>query len=192
MAFVIPQIAFAAWWNPISWFNGWSFFYRTDNQTQVLENRIKELEKKLGSTATSSAVIATTTATKNTPQIVSPKTIPVVTEKKKETSPTNQTPIISKETMLEISNVRAIPSSYKVSVQWNTNIASNGKVTLWPTETLTGNIIVNTSNATSHQIDIQTIPGKTYYYLVETSTSRGQIASSEQKKSQHQSITLHQ
>lgn len=128
------------------------------------------------------AVIATTTATKDTPQTVSPKTIPVVAEKKKETSPTNQTPIILKETKLEINNVRAIPSSYKISILWNTNVSSNGKVTLWPTETASGNIVVNTINTTSHQVEIQAIPGKTYYYFVESNTTGGQIASSEQKE----------
>jgi hypothetical protein len=56
-----PQVAFAAWWNPISWFGGWNFFHRADTQTQVLENRVKELEKKLENTATSTPVIATTT-----------------------------------------------------------------------------------------------------------------------------------
>jgi len=57
LAFIIPQIAFAAWWNPISWFGGWSFFHRTDTKTQVLENRMKELEDA----ATSTPVTATTT-----------------------------------------------------------------------------------------------------------------------------------
>lgn len=61
LAFIVPQIAFAAWWNPISWFGGWNFFHRADTQTQVLENRVKELEKKLEGTATSTSVIATTT-----------------------------------------------------------------------------------------------------------------------------------
>ena len=47
---IIPQITFAAWWNPLSWFNNWSFSKSTqDAQVQVLENRIKELERKIGS-----------------------------------------------------------------------------------------------------------------------------------------------
>ncbi|MCC6290515.1 hypothetical protein IT398_00340 [Candidatus Nomurabacteria bacterium] len=47
---VIPQIALAAWWNPISWLNNWNLFKPAtpeETKTQVLENRIKELEKKL-------------------------------------------------------------------------------------------------------------------------------------------------
>ncbi len=63
LAFIVPQIAFAAWWNPLSWFNGWSFFHRTDTQTQILENRVKELERRLGDTATSTPATATTKPT---------------------------------------------------------------------------------------------------------------------------------
>lgn len=40
---IIPSIACASWWNPISWFNGWSFF----GKTEVLEKRIQDLEEKL-------------------------------------------------------------------------------------------------------------------------------------------------
>ncbi|MDO8591053.1 MAG: hypothetical protein Q7R65_03705 [bacterium] len=85
LAFIVPQIAFAAWWNPISWFGGWSFFHRTDTQTQVLENRVKELEKKLESTATSTPVITTKTVAPTetrvvetpAPKKVSPVVVPV-------------------------------------------------------------------------------------------------------------------
>jgi len=44
--FIIPQIALAAWWNPLSWFNNWSFF-KKEKDTVALEIRIKELEQKL-------------------------------------------------------------------------------------------------------------------------------------------------
>jgi len=43
---IVPQIALAAWWNPLSWFGGWSFLHKKDVQIQTLENRIKELEDK--------------------------------------------------------------------------------------------------------------------------------------------------
>src|SRR3989344_3839153 len=60
---VIPQIVFAAWWNPFSWFNNWSFSHKSNNETQILEDRVKELEKKLDSMATSTpaSVMATST-----------------------------------------------------------------------------------------------------------------------------------
>ena len=43
VVFLIPQVALAAWWNPFSW----GIFKKIDPQTQVLEDRVKELEKKL-------------------------------------------------------------------------------------------------------------------------------------------------
>lgn len=81
----IPQIALAAWWDPFSWFNNWNFFNKSDNRTQILENRVKELEKKLEdkvSTTTTPVVTevsntATTTVkatTINTKTITKPKT----------------------------------------------------------------------------------------------------------------------
>lgn len=50
-----PQVASAAWWNPFSWFDGWSFLRQSKIETQILEERIKELEKKLDSVATTTA-----------------------------------------------------------------------------------------------------------------------------------------
>ena len=43
---LVPSVAFASWWNPFSWFNNWTF-HKTDRETQILEDRVKELEKKL-------------------------------------------------------------------------------------------------------------------------------------------------
>ena len=54
---IIPSVTFASWWNPISWFGNWSFSGNPDVKTQVLENRISELEKKLSGTATSDTPI---------------------------------------------------------------------------------------------------------------------------------------
>lgn len=78
---LIPQIALASWWNPLSWFGSWGFG-KVDTKTQVLENRIAELEKKLDDTTASTT--ATTTpnifnVTKATTQVetgmaVKPKT----------------------------------------------------------------------------------------------------------------------
>jgi hypothetical protein len=43
---LLPQVAMATWWNPISWFNGWSFM-RSDAEKKALEYRVKELEERL-------------------------------------------------------------------------------------------------------------------------------------------------
>ncbi len=65
VSFIVPQVALASWWNPLSW-NIWGgIFHKTDSKTQILENRVKELENKLNSQPTS-----TTTKTDNTKQSV--------------------------------------------------------------------------------------------------------------------------
>ncbi len=36
---ILPQLAFAAWWNPLSWFDGW-FYTNKEDKTEQLENKI--------------------------------------------------------------------------------------------------------------------------------------------------------
>lgn len=54
----LPQTTFASWWNPFTWN---TFNKKTNTETQVLENRIKELENKLNN-----STVATTSTFKNT------------------------------------------------------------------------------------------------------------------------------
>lgn len=70
--FIIPSVAFASWWNPISWFRNWSFFSNSDEKTQILEKRIVELENKINSNAT-------TTPATSTPQINTSTTSSITT-----------------------------------------------------------------------------------------------------------------
>ncbi len=51
----IPQIAIAAWWNPFTW----AIFNKAETKTQILENRIVELENKLKSVATTTVSTST-------------------------------------------------------------------------------------------------------------------------------------
>ena len=44
---IIPSVALASWWNPLSWFDHWTFSSNSNAKTQVLEKRIQELESKL-------------------------------------------------------------------------------------------------------------------------------------------------
>ncbi len=46
LAFAIPQITFAAWWNPASWFK------KTDAKIQTSENKIKESEDRVNNSST--------------------------------------------------------------------------------------------------------------------------------------------
>lgn len=57
---VTPNFALASWWNPLDWFNNWHFSNKTDDKTEILEQRIKELENKLEKVSSNA-----TTATKS-------------------------------------------------------------------------------------------------------------------------------
>lgn len=63
VGFIIPQVTFAAWWNPFTW----SIFKDKEDKTLILENRIQELEKRLEKTASSSPAV--TVATTTTPSV---------------------------------------------------------------------------------------------------------------------------
>ena len=51
--FIAPSVALASWWNPISWFNNWSFKkVPTTPQVQIntqqnSDNKINELQKQV-------------------------------------------------------------------------------------------------------------------------------------------------
>jgi len=45
---LIPQIALAAWWNPISWFNSWSFSSPEKQEVEELRNEVNQLKEQLG------------------------------------------------------------------------------------------------------------------------------------------------
>ncbi len=66
VGFIIPNIVLAAWWKPTNWFSGWSFLHRkNEDKTQVLENRILELERKLNETQTATTSTAAVKETEN-------------------------------------------------------------------------------------------------------------------------------
>jgi hypothetical protein len=62
---IVPSITFASWWNPFSW----SIFHRTDTKTQILENKILELENKLNSISTTTSTSTLTSTTTNKTEI---------------------------------------------------------------------------------------------------------------------------
>jgi polyhydroxyalkanoate synthesis regulator phasin len=75
LAFIIPQIASAAWYNPFTW-SIWTVFKTKDTQTEILQKKVQELETKLNSTQdTSIAIPATTTVEES-----SFKSVPITTK----------------------------------------------------------------------------------------------------------------
>src|SRR3989344_2683167 len=74
-SFIIPQIALGAWWNPFSW-NIWNnIFHRADTKTQVLENRVKELENKLSEKPASIPTTVEETKPQKEEVVVPPKKV---------------------------------------------------------------------------------------------------------------------
>jgi hypothetical protein len=66
VAFIVPSVALASWWNPFSWFNNWNFHKtETVSQTQIekqktSEEQIAELQKQLEDLKNSKDVSTTT------------------------------------------------------------------------------------------------------------------------------------
>jgi len=87
---IIPQITFAAWWNPLSW----KVFNRTDTKTQILENRVKELENRLENktaTTSSAGTIIKTSAKNNVKAVIKPKSTDPIISTPKLTTKSEQT-----------------------------------------------------------------------------------------------------
>jgi hypothetical protein len=115
---IIPSVASASWWNPFSW----DIFQKKDSQTQVLENRIKELEKKLGtSTANSDALKE---KEKITPSVIA------TPEKTKVISPTanNQTTVKPKTTVAPLVNNTQIPVVRNLEVEYKEIVNNYNKL----------------------------------------------------------------
>lgn len=67
IAIIVPNLAFASWWNPFSWFHRQDVLPVEVSQTQILENKIKDLEskiEKMSASTTQIQIIATTTSPK--------------------------------------------------------------------------------------------------------------------------------
>jgi hypothetical protein len=85
---IAPSITFASWWNPFSW----SIFRKADTKTQILENRIVELETKLNDIATTSQNIKEKNKIEiTTPNVVTPVTAITVTPTQPQPNPTAPT-----------------------------------------------------------------------------------------------------
>lgn len=98
LVFFVPNVVLAAWWNPATWFNGWKF-NKNKQSTEVLEDRIRNLEKQLqeGSVATdaveNSSDSDAESSSKADIKLVEPKKSPVVnikTEVEKSETPVTQ------------------------------------------------------------------------------------------------------
>ena len=63
---IFPTVALASWWNPFSWGIWNNIFHKADTKTQILENKVKELESKLNEQPTSTPAVTETNKATNT------------------------------------------------------------------------------------------------------------------------------
>lgn len=90
IAILLPEVALAAWWNPFSWFDNWSFI-REDSEKAALEERVEELEERLEKTeSTQVASTSEDIVEKESSDTAVPKPTPTL----KSITPT-QTPIVN-------------------------------------------------------------------------------------------------
>jgi len=78
---ILPQIAFASWWNPLSWFNYWNFSQKEIPKVEIVEKNIQNPKNNLYATTTVTAqatTMATSTKVIETPKKTAPVTKPVV------------------------------------------------------------------------------------------------------------------
>lgn len=125
IAFIIPSIALASWWNPFSWFKKTPKYEQTVTQVQPINSQIE-------------AKKPTQEKTVEQPQVNKKVTKPI----KKENSPTSTTipistvpavvapPVQNPTTQLIISDITFNSTSDSANISWKTNINSESKVIL--------------------------------------------------------------
>jgi hypothetical protein len=69
LAFIIPQIAFASWYNPFSW-SIWNIFIGNNSQTEMLQKKVDDLESKLNNTKQSPIESSTTAVISKTQPLI--------------------------------------------------------------------------------------------------------------------------
>ncbi len=83
---------------------------------------------------------------------------------------------------LQISAVRVIPSTYETVIKWETNLRADSKLTIWPTNTQSGNIVLSSNDSIQHEVSVSTNPGKIYYFIIEANSDNGGHSVIEQKE----------
>ncbi len=115
---IVPQITFAAWWNPLSWFNNWNFFHKTEVKIDQ-ETIIPTLN-----TNTSEPAKNTDEEVEKTPQPVKvnppKKPVNVPVETKQTQQPVNiqvQQPVVNTENQSEIDALKDSIKKLETKVQ---------------------------------------------------------------------------
>ena len=155
-----------------------------DKKVEKLENENKRMQEKSEIDALKAELENLKEAGKKTED--STKNTSPVSQSKSISQPKQQTPQViiptpplSSTAKLTIENIAAIPSINETLFKWNTSIPSVGKITIWPTNTPTGNLVITTELGTAHEAKMVSIASKKYFYLIEVSALGRTSVSSE-------------
>lgn len=143
LALIVPHIALASWWNPFSW----NVFRKSESKTQVLENRVKELEKKLDSTATSTIKKEESQPTKKieTPTVIQKTVTPpqsnVIDTEQAFKDLLNQYNLFQKQLEIDITkfnNIRSDNPYYEKRADYTENLLNDFRYTVRVLESFSG------------------------------------------------------
>ena len=168
---IIPQVTFAAWWNPVTWFNNWTFqekeaVQQTQTETQKTpEDKIAELQKQvddLKKQQTNPPATKTPVAKKKiTPEATVPVLIQATTTSTLNNTTKDTTPYVDLKVNGQDGPV-TVQANSSVDVSWTSaNVvfcssgAKNGSKPLNGTET----IYVNASTNNPFKIGCMTLDG---------------------------------
>lgn len=127
---VIPQITFAAWWNPFTWHWPWAKKVSTKEQVQqtTLVIPVEEESSKERSLQEDKMEITPKVNFEEKKTSIPIKSTPTITAVSLYTPPATPIVVISPTVDLSISDVSIDEESNSVRVNWKTNIPSESKI----------------------------------------------------------------
>ncbi len=181
--FLIPAVAFAAWWNPFTWFNNWSFPNPSEEvSVETLEERILELEAKLNETETSEQDIESkeeniTVKETLTDEIIITPVIPItrgsvlpVPVVKQQQEPVIESGVeqIPEPIILDILNINVEVAEDVATIYWDTSIETDSRLVLDDDEIF----VSNNHSSTEHNVFLSGLDkSRTYTYEIIAETN---------------------
>ncbi len=146
---IVPQVTFASWWNPVSWFSHWTF-HNNNSETETLEKKVSELENKINQlqnipntviptddkvTTDVSSADESISVLKEKPKlqsvpVIKPEIKDMSTSEKVSTQTTNDENNVKEGSTLQILNVKNEIFEDRVEVSWNTSKLAESRLIL--------------------------------------------------------------
>lgn len=166
--FLIPKIAFGAWWNPFSW--NWTALFNDSQPVQIEIQKTAPVVEKV--TSTSTPQISPVIQEKS----VQPKSITIPQPISKPITPIQTQPQVSIPVQtLQIQNVVNDITKKVAKIKWTTTIPAQSKLLL---DNGTGKGYESLGGfGTSHWINIEEpIPSTEYIYKIVATTNDGKLS----------------